>query len=96
MPEFDFSPKENIVDDRQYYSGIDEIKFPKLLWNTPSFERAPQYDRQGQGAVAYFVESVPYNDAPTHVFAYVGIPATATKKNPVPGRVRSKSMCIEF
>ena len=28
MPEFDFSKKENIVDDRQYYSGIDEVQFP--------------------------------------------------------------------
>ena len=87
MPEFDFSPKENIVDDRQYYTGIDEVKFPNLLWNTTSFERAPQYDRQDQGVAAYFIESVPYNNAPTYVFAYVGIPATATKDNPAPGIV---------
>ena len=44
MPEFDFSKKENIVDDRQYYSGIDEVKFPNQLWNTPTFVRATQYD----------------------------------------------------
>ena len=78
MPEFDFSPKGNIVDDRQYYSGIDEVQFPNQLWNTPAFERAAQYDRQDQGVEAYFLQSVSYNDAPTYVFAYVGIPATAT------------------
>jgi hypothetical protein len=36
---------------------------------------------------AYFLQSVPYNNAPTHVFAYVGIPSIATKDNPVPGVV---------
>ena len=87
MPEYDFSPKENIVDDRQYYSGIDEVQFPNQLWDTPTFERATQYDRQDQGVEAYFLQSVAYNDAPTQVFAYVGIPATATKDNPVPGVV---------
>ncbi|MBQ2126184.1 MAG: hypothetical protein II198_00830, partial [Bacteroidaceae bacterium] len=60
MPEFDFSPKENIVDDRQYYSGIDEVQFPNWLWNTPAFERAAQYDRQDQGVEAYFLQSVSY------------------------------------
>ena len=87
MPEYDFTPKENIVDDRQYYSGIDEVLFPNQLWNTPTFERATQYDRLDQGVEAYFLQSVSYNDAPTYVFAYVGIPATATKDNPVPGIV---------
>ena len=87
MPEFDFSPKENIVDDRQYYSGNDEVQFPNELWNVPAFERAPQYDRQDQGVEACFLQSVSYNDAPTYVFAYAGIPATATKENPVPGVV---------
>ena len=87
IPEYDFSPKENIVDDRQYYSGIDEVQFPNRLWGTPTFERATQYDRQDQGVEAYFLQSVPYNDAPTHVFAYVGIPSIATKDNPVPGVV---------
>ncbi len=85
MPEYDFSKKENIVDDRQYCSGIDEVQFPNHLWNTPAFERASQYDRQG--VEAYFLQSVSYNDAPTYVFAYVGIPDTATKDNPVPGVV---------
>ena len=85
MPEYDFSKKENIVDDRQYYSGIDEVQFPNQLWNTPAFERATQYDREG--VEAYFLQSVSYNDAPTYVFAYVGIPDTATKDNPVPGVV---------
>ena len=28
MPDYNFSKKENIVDDRQYYSGIDEVQFP--------------------------------------------------------------------
>ena len=87
MPEYDFSPKENIVDDRQYYSGIDEVQFPNRLWGTPTFERATQYDRQDQGVEAYFLQSVSYNDTPTHVFAYVGIPSIATKDNPVPGIV---------
>ena len=87
MPEYDFSPKENIVADRQYYSGIDEVQFPNHLWDTPAFERAPQHDRQDQGVEAYFLQSVSYNDVPTHVFAYVGIPSTATKDNPVPGVV---------
>ena len=87
MPEFDFSPKKDIVADRQYYSGIDEIRFPSQLWNTPTFERAIKYDRQDHGVDAYFLQSVSYNDAPTYVFAYVGIPATATKDNPVPGVV---------
>ena len=87
MPEFDFSPKGSIVDDMQYYSGIDEVQFPNQLWNTPAFERAAQYDRLDQGVEAYFLQSVSYNDAPTYVFAYVGIPSTATKDNPVPGVV---------
>lgn len=87
MPEYDFSKKENVVDDRQYYSGIDEVRFPNQLWNTPTFERAAQYDRPDQGVEAYFLQSVSYDDAPTYVFAYVGIPATATKENPVPGVV---------
>ena len=87
MPEYDFSKKENVVDDRQYYSGIDEVQFPNQLWNTPTFERAAQYDRPDQGVEAYFLQSVSYKDAPTYVFAYVGIPATATKENPVPGVV---------
>ena len=87
IPQCDFSPKENIVDNRQYYTGIDEIQFPNQLWNTPAFERAPQYDRQDQGVEAYFLQSVFYSGAPTYVFAYVGIPDTATKDNPVPGVV---------
>ena len=87
MPEYDFSPKKNIVDDRQYYSGIDEVQFPNQLWSAPAFERATQYDRLDQGVEAYFLQSVSYNDAPTQVFAYVGIPATATKDNPVHGVV---------
>ena len=31
MPEFDFSKKENIVNDRQYYSGIDEVHIQERL-----------------------------------------------------------------
>lgn len=86
-PKYDFPPKENIVDDRQYYTGVDEIQFPNQLWDTPVYERAPQYDRQDQGVYAYFLQNVSYNGAPTYVFAFVGIPATATKDNPVPGVV---------
>lgn len=86
-PQYDFPPKENIVDDRQYYTDIDEIRFPNQLWNTPVCERAPQYDRIAQGVHAYFLESVDYNGSPTYVFAFVGIPATATKNDPVPGIV---------
>lgn len=87
VPNYVFSPKENIVDDRQYYTGIEEVQFPNRLWSTPAFERADQYDRQEQGVQAYFLQSVDYNGATTYVFAYVGIPATATKDNPVPGIV---------
>lgn len=86
-PKYVFPSKENIVDDRQYYIGIEEVQFPNQLWSTPVFERADQYDRQEQGVQAYFLQSVDYNGAPTYVFAYVGIPATATKDNPVPGIV---------
>ena len=77
----------NIVNDRQYYTDIDEIQFPNQLWSAPVCERAAQYDRQDQEAQAYFLQSVDYNGAPTYVFAFVGIPATATKNNPVPGVV---------
>lgn len=86
-PQYVFSRKENIVDDRQYYTGIDEVQFPKQLWSTPVYERAEQYDRQDQGVQAYFLQSVDYNDAPTYVFAFVGIPSAATKDCPVPGIV---------
>ena len=86
-PQYVFPPKENIVDDRQYYTGIDEVGFPNQLWNTPVYERAPQYDKQEQGVQAYFLQSAPYNSEATYVFAFVGIPATATKDNPVPGVV---------
>lgn len=86
-PQYAFSQKENIVDDRQYYTGIDEVRFPNQLWSTPVFERAAQYDRQDQGVEAYFLQSVDYNGAATYVFAFVGIPATATKDDPVPGIV---------
>lgn len=85
--QYDFPIKENIVADRQYYTGIDEIQFPNELWSAPSFERAPQYDRQDQEVQAYFLQSVDYNDAPTQIFAFVGIPDKATKDNPVPGVV---------
>ncbi len=82
-----FSPKENIVSDRQFYDGIDEVRFPNELWETPVFERAPQFDRQDLGVQAYFLKSVDYNGAPTYVFAFVGIPKNATKDNPSPGVV---------
>ncbi len=85
--QYDFPPKENVVCDRQYYTGIEEVRFPDRLWSTPVFERAAQYDRQDQGVQAYFLQSVDYNGAPTYVFAYIGIPATASKNNPVPGVV---------
>ena len=87
VPRLDFQPKENIVDDRQYYTGIDEVRFPDRLWSTPVFERAPQYDKPNEGVNAYFLESVEYNGAATYVFAYVGIPDNATGDNPVPGVV---------
>lgn len=83
----DYPPKENVVCDKQYYTGIDEVRFPDRLWDTPVFERAAQYDRPDQGAQAYFLQSVDYDGAPTYVFAFVGIPATATKENPAPGVV---------
>jgi dienelactone hydrolase len=86
-PQYVFPPKENIVDDRQYYTGNAEVLFPNHLWCTPVYERAAQYDRQDQGVEAYFLQSVDYNGAPTYVFAFVGIPASATKANPVPGVV---------
>lgn len=86
-PKYDFPPKENIVLDRQYYTGIDEVSFPDRLWTAPVFERAPQYDRHDQGVQAYFLQSVDYNGAPTYVFAFVGIPDTATKNDTVPGVV---------
>ncbi len=85
--QYVFPTKENIVDDRQYYTGIDEIRFPNKLWSVPIFERAAQYDRQDHGAQAYFLQSVDYDGAPTYVFAFVGIPDTATKDSPVPGVV---------
>ena len=86
-PQYTFLPKENIVNDRQYYTGVDEIRFPDTLWTTSVFEQAPQYDRLDQVAKAYFLQSVDYNNSPTYVFAFVGIPETATKNNPVPGVV---------
>ena len=86
--QYVFPKKENVVTDRQYYTGINEVVFANTLWNCPAAERAPQYDRPDQGAQAYFLESVNNeNDTPTQVFAFVGIPATATKNNPVPGIV---------
>ncbi len=86
-PQYVFPKKENIVDDRQYYKGNDEIQFPSKLWEPPVYERAAQYDRLDQGAQAYFIQSVDTNGSPTYVFAFVGIPATATKDKPVPGIV---------
>ena len=86
-PQYNFPQKENVISDRQYYTGIEEVQFPNQLWATPVFERAPQYDRQDQGVQAYFLQSVDDNGAPTYVFAFVGIPASATKENPVPGVV---------
>ena len=85
--QYVFPPKENIIDDRQYYTGIEEVRFPNELWTTPVYERAPQYDRQDQNVQGYFLQSVAYNGAPTYVFAFVGIPATATPEHPVPGIV---------
>jgi dienelactone hydrolase len=87
IPQYTFPTKENIVSDRQYYTGIDEVQFPNQLWSTPVYERAAQYDRQDQGVQAYFLQSVDYNGTPTQVFAFVGIPPTATKDSPVPGVV---------
>ena len=87
MPQYVFPTKENIVDDRQYYTGIDEVRFPNQLWSTPVYERAGEFDKQDQGVQAYFLQSVSYDGAPTYVFAFVGIPPTATKDNPVPGVV---------
>lgn len=86
-PQYVFPTKENIVDDGQYYTGIDEIRFSNRLWSAPAFERAPQYDRQDLGVQAYFLQSVDYGGAPTYVFVFVGIPDTATKDDPVPGVV---------
>lgn len=86
-PQYVFPIKENIVDDRQYFSDIEEIRFPNQLWKAPLYERAPQYDRHDQGVQAYFLQSVDYNGEATYVFAFVGIPDTATKDNPVPGVV---------
>ena len=85
--QYDFPPKENIVCDRQYYTDIDEVRFPNRLWSAPVCERAPQYDRHDQGVQAYFLQSVDYNGASTYIFAFIGIPASATKDNPVPGVV---------
>ena len=87
IPQYIFPIKENIVDNRQYYTDIEEVQFPNRLWDTPVSERAPQYDRQDQGVEAYFLQSVDANGSPTSVFAFVGIPATATKDSPVPGVV---------
>ena len=87
VPQYAFPSKENVVDDRQYYTGIEEIQFPNQLWSIPVYERAAQYDRHDQGVQAYFLQSVDYIGAPTYVFAFVGIPATATKDSPVPGVV---------
>lgn len=86
-PQYVYSAKESIVDDRQYYTGVNEVRFPDKLWNSPVYERAAQFDRDDQGAKAYFLQSVDYNGAPTYVFAFVGIPSTATKDHPVPGIV---------
>lgn len=82
-----FPKKENVVSDRQYYTGINEVRFPDKLWTVPNAERAPQYDRTELGVDAYFLESVDYDEAPTYVFAYVGTPDTATKDTAVPGVV---------
>ena len=87
MPQYKFPAKENIVANRQNYMGIEEVQFPDRLWSAPISERAPQYDRQDQGVQAFFLQSVDANGAPTYVFAFVGIPATATKDDPVPGIV---------
>jgi dienelactone hydrolase len=86
-PQYDFPPKENVVADGQYYTGIEEVSFPSRLWSAPIFERAPQYDREDVGVEAYFLQSVEYNGAPTNVFAFVGIPESATADKPAPGIV---------
>ncbi len=87
LPQYDFPQKENVVKDRQYYTGVDEIVFPNELWSSPVYERATQYDRQEYGAQSYFLQSVDFDSKATHVFAFVGIPEGATKDNPVPGVV---------
>ena len=46
--QYVFPRKENIVADRQYYTGIDEVQFPSQLWTPPVCERADQYDRYGR------------------------------------------------
>lgn len=86
-PQYIFPAKENILDDKQFYTGVDEVRLPDTLWDTPVFEREPQYDRKDLGMQAYFIQSVNYGGAPTYVFAFVGIPDTATKETPVPGVV---------
>lgn len=86
-PKYTFPKKENVVNDRQYYTGNGEILFPRELWSAPVFERAPEYDRQDLGVQAYFLRSVDYEGSPTYVFAFVGIPDTATENEPAPGAV---------
>ena len=79
-----YPEKENVVLDKQYFSGSG-ISFPDYLWQTPESERASEYDRPEYGAEGYFIKSVPYNDEATNVFVYVGLPKDASAEAPVPG-----------
>lgn len=48
------------------------------LWQTPSYERAAEYDVDQVQAI--FLKGLPYHGKPTKIFAFVGFPSDATGK----------------
>lgn len=74
--------KTQMKTDGQLYTG-GEIRFPASLWQTPQAERYDALDRDALGVQGYFIDSV----QDTKVFAFVGIPESASAENPVPGVV---------
>ncbi len=69
------------IDGQLYTAGA--AQFPPFLWLTPNVERYTPLDREELGVEGYFIDSV----QGTKVFAFVGIPKTASAENPVPGIV---------
>lgn len=77
---FTYPQKTDVIADRQY--NLDApVLFPEELWQVP---QAIRYEEGDVGAVqAYFLDSV----QGTKVFAYVGIPETASASAKAPGIV---------
>ena len=74
--------------------GFAALVLPAALpvsWNLETLQSKPQTWDSGypvsNGVKSVFFEGVPYQDKPTRVFAYVGLPAGATAEKKVPGMV---------